>query len=327
MPNSALFAGVQPMDKVFTVVMPLFAMIFAGYWIVRIGVIGKDTVKGLVGVVFWLFLPCFIFIKTLGTREHGELDWDLLGAYYLACLVTFMLAALGGRLIWGGNARVAGLRGLSSVSGVVGYMGLPLMVMAFGDAAALPTLMITMADNLVILAGGALIMELTARQEGEARPALGRVLLSTSRSIVSNPLILAVALAAVFILLEWQLPSPLQIFATQMTNATGPLALVALGAAFAVHKGQNLIKGDSLALALLKVVVLPLLVFVSARYVFGLSDFLIKIAVIMAALPVAVNVFILASRYKTYEAEVSSSMLLSAVLGIGVISGLLVVLD
>lgn len=315
------------MDKVFTVVMPLFAMIFAGYWIVRIGVIGKETVKGLVGVVFWLFLPCFIFIKTLGTRDHGELDWGLLSAYYLACLVTFIIAAVGGWLIWGGNGRVAGLRGLSSISGVVGYMGLPLMVMAFGDEAALPTLMITMADNLVILAGGALIMELTAQQEVQAKPDIGRVLLSTTRSIVTNPLILAVLLAVLFIVLQWQLPSPLQIFATQMTNATGPLALVALGAAFAVHRNQSLIKGDALSLALLKVVVLPVLVFVSARYVFGLSDFLIKIAVIMAALPVAVNVFILASRYKTYETEVSSSMLLSAVMGIGVISGLLVVLD
>ncbi|KAF0866131.1 AEC family transporter [Pseudomonas sp. LD120] len=315
------------MDKVFTVVMPLFAMIFAGYWIVRIGVIGKETVKGLVGVVFWLFLPCFIFIKTLGTRDHGELDWGLLSAYYLACLVTFIIAAVGGWLIWGGNGRVAGLRGLSSISGVVGYMGLPLMVMAFGDEAALPTLMITMADNLVILAGGALIMELTAQQEVQAKPDIGRVLLTTTRSIVTNPLILAVLLAVLFIVLQWQLPSPLQIFATQMTNATGPLALVALGAAFAVHRNQSLIKGDALALALLKVVVLPVLVFVSARYVFNLSDFLIKIAVIMAALPVAVNVFILASRYKTYETQVSSSMLLSAVMGIGVISGLLVVLD
>ncbi|AXK52380.1 MULTISPECIES: AEC family transporter [Pseudomonas] len=315
------------MDKVFTVVMPLFAMIFAGYWIVRLEVIGKETVKGLVGVVFWLFLPCFIFIKTLGTRDHGELDWALLGAYYLACLVTFMIAAVGGRLIWGGNARVAGLRGLSSISGVVGYMGLPLMVMAFGDEAALPTLMITMADNLVILAGGALIMELTEPREARAKPDLARVLLTTGKSIISNPLILAVALAALCIALQWRLPGPLQIFATQMTNATGPLALVALGAAFAVHRQQNLIKGDSLALALLKVVVLPVLVFVSARYVFGLGDFLVKIAVIMAALPVAVNVFILASRYKTYEIEVSSSMLLSAVMGIGVISGLLVVLD
>ncbi|PUA43153.1 auxin efflux carrier [Pseudomonas protegens] len=315
------------MDKVFTVVVPLFAMIFAGYWIVRLEVIGKETVKGLVGVVFWLFLPCFIFIKTLGTRDHGELDWALLGAYYLACLVTFMIAAVGGRLIWGGNARVAGLRGLSSISGVVGYMGLPLMVMAFGDEAALPTLMITMADNLMILAGGALIMELTEPREARDKPDLGRVLLTTGKSIISNPLILAVALAALCIALQWRLPGPLQIFATQMTNATGPLALVALGAAFAVHRQQNLIKGDSLALALLKVVVLPVLVFVSARYVFGLGDFLVKIAVIMAALPVAVNVFILASRYKTYEIEVSSSMLLSAVMGIGVISGLLVVLD
>ncbi|WP_409285644.1 AEC family transporter [Pseudomonas protegens] len=315
------------MDKVFTVVMPLFAMIFAGYWIVRLEVIGKDTVKGLVGVVFWLFLPCFIFIKTLGTRDHGELDWALLSAYYLACLVTFMIAAVGGRLIWGGNARVAGLRGLSSISGVVGYMGLPLMVMAFGDEAALPTLMITMADNLVILAGGALIMELTEPRDAQDRPDLVRVLLTTGKSIISNPLILAVARAALCIALQWRLPSPLQIFATQMTNAPGPLALVALGAAFAVHRQQNLIKGDALALALLKVVVLPVLVFVSARYVFGLGEFLVKIAVIMAALPVAVNVFILASRYKTYETEVSSSMLLSAVMGIGVISGLLVLLD
>ena len=63
------------MDKVFTVVMPLFAMIFAGYWIVRIGVIGKETVKGLVGVVFWLFLPCFIFIKTLGTEADVAALW------------------------------------------------------------------------------------------------------------------------------------------------------------------------------------------------------------------------------------------------------------
>ena len=44
------------MDKVFTVVIPLFAMIFAGYWIVRIGVIAKDTVNGLVGAVSYTHL-------------------------------------------------------------------------------------------------------------------------------------------------------------------------------------------------------------------------------------------------------------------------------
>lgn len=315
------------MDKVATVVLPLFAMIFAGFWIVRIGVIGKETVKGLVGVVFWLFLPCFIFIKTLGTRDHAALDWRLLGAYYAACLVTLIIAALGGWKLWGGSARVACLRGLSSISGVVGYMGLPLMVMAFGDEATLPTVMITMADNLVILAGGAFIMEMTAQRRDESRPSMLSVVQSTSKAIITNPLILAVVLAVLFIFAELALPSPLQIFATQMTNATGPLALVALGAAFAVHKSENLIKADTVALAVLKVVVLPLLVFISAKYVFELSDFLVKIAVIMAALPIAVNVFILASRYKTYESEVSSSMLLSAVFGIASISLLLVAFD
>lgn len=79
-------------------------------------------------------------------------------------------------------------------------------------------------------------------------------------------------------------------------------------------------------LAVLKVAVLPGLVFISCRYGFGLDPFSVKIAVLMAALPVAVNVFILASRYQSYETQVSSAMLLSAGMGLLVISGLLLIL-
>lgn len=315
------------MNKIITVVIPLFGMIFCGFYIVRIGGIAKEAVKGLVGIVFWLFLPCFIFMKTIGTREHGDLDWRLLTAYYSACLVIFIIAAVGGKLWFGGTARIACLRGLSSISGVVGYMGLPLMVMAFGDAATLPTLMITMADNFIILAGGSLMMEIAAPPTAGVKNNASAVAASALKGVVTNPLIISAFLAIVFIFTEASLPSFLHVFATQMTNATGPLALVALGAALAVHKTQGLSKPDALFLVTLKVLVLPLLVFFSTKYLFGLDDFLVKIATLMAALPIAVNVFILASRYKIYEQEISSAMLLSALAGIGVISGLLIFMD
>lgn len=315
------------MEKVFTVVLPLFAMIFSGFWIVRAKVVGAETVKGLVGIVFWLFLPCFIFMKTLSAHEHGDIDWRLLFAYYSACVLVFLMAALGGRILWGGNARTACLRGLASISGVVGYMGLPLLVMAFGDRATLPTLMIVMADNFVILAGGAIMMEITTPRAPGEKLHLSHFFSSTLKSILTNPLILAVLCAVAFIALNLTLPQPFHVFITQMSNATAPLALVALGAALAVHKGQGLTRPDAVGLSLLKVAVLPLLVFISTRYLFGLDDFLVKIAILMAALPVAVNVFIMAARYKTYEAEISSTMLLSAILGIGMISVLMVVLN
>lgn len=79
---------------------PLFAMILCGYGIVRAGIIGKETVRGLVGVVFWLFLPCFIFMKTLGADYQAGINWNLLNAYYLACLMVFLIAAAIGRLFW-----------------------------------------------------------------------------------------------------------------------------------------------------------------------------------------------------------------------------------
>lgn len=315
------------MEKIITVVLPLFAMILCGYGIVRAGIIGKETVRGLVGVVFWLFLPCFIFMKTLGANYQGGINWSLLNAYYLACLLVFLIAAAVGHLLWGGDLRIAGLRGLTSISGVVGYMGLPLMVMTFGDAAVLPAVMITTADNLVILAGGSLLMEMTSARTDHTQPGGWKLLISIAKGIIRNPLILAVLLAAIFITAGLSLPSALQIFAKQMTDATGPLALVALGAALAIHPMAGFAQADSIFLAVLKVVVLPGLVFVSCRYGFGLDPFSVKIAVLMAALPVAVNVFILASRYQSYEAQVSSAMLLSAGMGLLVISGLMLTLN
>ncbi|AOE83956.1 auxin efflux carrier [Pseudomonas sp. TCU-HL1] len=291
---------------------------------VRLGVIGKETVKGLVGIVFWLFLPFFIFTKTISAPFEEGLNWTLLVAYYLPCTIVFLLSALLGTLFWGGNSRKFFLRGLTSISGVVGYMGLPLMVMAFGDSVILPTLMITMADNIVILAGGSLMMEMTAARSAPSEKKKLEVLLSILKGVATNPLIFSVVFAVFYVKVQLSLPETIMIFSNQMTTATGPLALVALGAALATHSESGLAKIEPLFNALFKVVLLPVLVFISCKYIFRLPDDSVKVAVLMAALPIAVNVYILASRYGNYERESSHSMLISAAIGVFTISGLLV---
>lgn len=311
------------MDKILTVSLPLFAMILSGFLIVRLKIIEKEMVKGLVALVFWLFLPFFIFTKTISAAQYGSLDWRLLEAYYLSAAIVFVIAAVGGHVFFKRDIRTACLRGLASISGVVGYMGLPLATMTFGDKAIVPAVMITIADNLVILAGGAFMMELTANRSN-VKANIVSIIKSNTLSIIKNPLIVSVAVSIIFLWLNLKLPIPLQTFSTQMTDATGPLALVALGAALATHSNRKNFSIDTILLALLKVFVLPLFVFISAKYIFELDDFLIAVSVMMAALPVAVNVFVMASRYKTYEQEISISMLLSVVLGVVTISGLLV---
>lgn len=316
------------MNNVFTVALPLFAMIFLGFIIVRLGLIDKNATKGLVTVVFWIFLPFFIFIKTINAQFNNGLDWNLLIAYYLPCIFIFFIISIGGKLYWKGNLQTAFLRGLITISGVVGYMGLPLLIMIFGDKAILPTVMITMADNLIILAGGTLLMELSTPRITEARKEnILKISFTISMSIIKNPLFISVFLAVLYLGLNLTLPNPIRIFATQMTDATGPLALVALGAALGTHRNPTWYNPEILILAGSKIIILPILVFISSYYIFNLDVFLVKISVLMASLPVAVNVYILASRYKTYEAESSFVMFTSALLSIVTISCLLIFLE
>lgn len=301
---------------------PLFAMMAGGYCMVKFSLIEKSSVKGLVSVVFWLFLPFFIFIKIISAKFIGALDWTVLLAYYLPCAVVFALAAIGGAALWGGNSKVACLRGLAAISGVVGYMGLPLLITLLGDSATVPAIMITMADNLVILAGGSLLMELTSGQGGRKNRL--RMVFSILKNIACNPLLLAVVFSMIYLYIDIPLPDPVLFFAHQMTNATGPLALVALGAALATHSAIGLRQKEPLLLALLKIIVLPALVFISCKYLFSLNQLLVQVAVLMAGLPIAVNVYVLASRYKEYEAQSSYAMSLSAGLSLFSLSCLII---
>ena len=200
--------------------------------------------------------------------------------------------------------------------------------MAFEEKAFLVALMITMADNLIILAGGAFMMEVTTDNAGaniDVKRDLSAVLIATIKAIMINPLIVSVLLAIIFLTAKLSLPSPLAVFAGQMTNATGPLALVALGCALASMADQKYVRSDAIMLAVLKTIVLPVMVYFSCQYLFDLNDFDTKVAVLMAALPVAVNVFILASRYKTYELAIAGSMMLSTLSGVIVISFLMMI--
>jgi predicted permease len=318
-------------SSVITVAIPLFAMILAGYLAVRSNVLTAEASNGLVAAVFWLFLPFFVYTKLT------DIDVKLLGSglnvlqpYYLAGLVVMAIAVVSARLMWGYDPRSLTIRGLASISGVVGYMGLPLILMVLGKEATLPSIILVTADNLVILAGGSLMMEIFAPRtnlgEGRGRPL--RIIASTGKAMVKNPLLLAVGAGLLSLSFGWKLPAPAQFFAQQLTVAAGPCALVALGAALAIRRRAAAASTDSktdvATLVALKVVVFPLLVYVLGAHLFALPRVVLQVAVLMAALPVAVNVFILAARSNTYVEQSSRVMLFSTLLSVFVVSGLLV---
>ena len=126
------------LEPILNTALPFFALIFCGYGAGRFGLLSQASVTGVNSFVFYFALPTFLFALMASSPLEDLLNVSFVAAYLGTGLVVFAVAALLGRSIFKVQAGEATLMGSSAVLGNTGYMGLPLVVAAFGDRAALP---------------------------------------------------------------------------------------------------------------------------------------------------------------------------------------------
>ena len=111
-------------------------------------------------------------------------------------------------------------------------------------------------------------------------------------------------------------------FLVFLGQAAVPTALFALGASLTrFHLGGDL--RQVAAIGLIKLAVLPAMVFVSAKFVFGLPPLPVAVATISAAMPTGVNAFVLAMRYETLVARIAAGVIATTALAWAIAAGLL----
>jgi len=138
-------------EKILTVSLPIFALIFSGYGAGRLRLLNEPAIVGLNGFVFYFALPALLFIKMAEAPLLEAWDWRFLAGYLTGGFAVFALAMLFGRVLFGHGLAVLGLQGLAAAWPNVGYMGLPLVITAFGEKATLPAVLIIVFDALVTL--------------------------------------------------------------------------------------------------------------------------------------------------------------------------------
>ena len=94
--------------------------------------------------------------------------------------------------------------------------------------------------------------------------------------------------------------------------AVVPLCLIVIGLSLEHYGIGGGLRG-ALGLAVAKLVALPALVLAVGHWGFGLSGTALAVIVVCAALPVGSNPLLFAQRYRTLEAEVTASIVLSTV--------------
>ncbi len=305
------------MLQILLVTFPFFALVLAGFIAGRRGWLPLEAIPGLNGFVLYFALPCMLYRFGAGLPIADLLDASVFLPYLLCALVMvgFAIAiSFNARIGW----KDASLGALVAAFPNTGFMGVPLIVAILGTAAAGPAI-ITIAVDLIITSSLCIALStLDSADEHGASKALKNAL----KGVAVNPMPWAILAGAVSSALHLELPMPALQTLGMLADAASPVALFTIGAVLArsqilTERGhaEPLKLADYVPMSVLKLIVHPLLVLVvgSAVIQLGLplSKFALTVMVLVAALPSASNVAMLAEKFEADSGRIARIILVT----------------
>jgi malonate transporter len=303
------------LDPIINIVLPIFAIVGAGYLSGRFGVLGEDSSSSLNAFVYWVALPALLFRAMAIVDLERVFDTSFLLAFLIPLVALWFAAIVVARLFFRRSLAEATVHGMNGVYGNSGYMGIPLAVSAYGDTAAVPAIVATVINTAVVVGIALTLIEVDRKESG----GLGSLLGTLFRRLSRNPMLVAPALGLCYAFTGLDLPEPVERFSQILGSAAGPCALFAIGL-FMVGKPQSQGKFEVGVMVALKLVGQPLLTALMVFLVFPIDPLSGKVAVLMAALPTGAGSFVLAQAYGIYVLRTSSAILASTVASVLTIS-------
>ena len=305
------------MLQILFITFPFFALVLSGYIAARRGMLPLAAIPGLNSFVLFFALPCLLYRFGASTPLAQLLDVGVFLTYLLCGLVVvgFTLAvSMNKRIGWNDAAFGA----LVAAFPNTGFMGVPLLVTLLGPQAAGPVIL-TIAMDMVITTSLCIAL---SRLDGADEHGASKAVKNALKGVASNPMPWAILLGALASAVSLELPGPVAKTVGLLADAASPVALFTIGAVLArsqmlmvTHGHAPIPLGDYVPVAAIKLLLHPLLVLLvgSAAIQLGLplDRFALTVLVLLAALPSASNVSLLAERFGADNGRIARIILVS----------------
>ncbi|MEP7206958.1 MAG: AEC family transporter [Casimicrobiaceae bacterium] len=301
------------MISVLLTTFPFFALVLGGYLAVRARVLPVAAIPGLNVFVLYFALPAMLYRFGANTPIGQLLNPAVIGIWIACGLVMVAVtiwATLGEHIGWNDAAFGALVAAFSNT----GFLGVPLLVALVGEPAAGPAIPTILVDLVVIMSVCVALSRLdTAGSHGMAVAAQAAM-----RGAIGNPLPWAIVLGAFASATRFELPGPVMQTVNLLADAASPVALFTIGAVLArseLAATSRTPLRDYVPVAAFKLVLHPLLVLgVGSAAVYAgapLDRATLTVLVLVAALPSASNVSMLAERYGADNGRIARIILTS----------------
>ncbi|MFD2250955.1 hypothetical protein FHS82_000103 [Pseudochelatococcus lubricantis] len=297
------------MNQILTLVAPVFGLIGLGWFVARTRLLPESTAVGVSDFVATLAIPALIF-RTLSEGSVPEASpWSYWAAYFLGVAIVWLLAMALARRLFAASGTETVICGFSAAQSNTVQLGVPLIVMVFGEPGALPMFLLIAVHLPIIMLAAAIMF---SRANGEGR---GFGIVATLRALATNPIIIAIVLGGIVRVAHIPLPGLVVDIVGQLAVAAAPVTLVAMGMAVARY-GLRGNLGPTTVMTVFKLVVHPFVTWILAFHVFAMPPVFAAVAVTFAALPTGINAYLVAIRYRSGEALASNAISLTTLVSV-----------
>lgn len=287
---------------------PLFLLVAVGWASVRIGLFTPQISRALGAFTFRLLMPVLLFDLMSGFAAMPPVDLRVLVAFFGSCALVYAAGRVYFRRCFRTDAAGTTVLAMAGIFGNNVQLGVPIVEASLGPR-AMPTISMLIIFNVLLLWTVAIASVEFGRHgrirslSESARPML---------KVFRNPIVLGIIAGMLWSYSGLALPDFAERSVKLISRSTTPMCLIVVGMGLAEHSFRAaLAKGLSSTAA--KLLVQPLTVWLIARAI-GLGDLETQATVLMASLPIAINIYLMSQEFKAEEGGASNGIFISTFL-------------
>ncbi len=305
---------------IFDVLFPVFFITIIGVAASYMGMFKDDAIVSLNNYVYYFALPAFLFYSLVTVDLNDLVNLNFIGANLGGIFASFLLAILIGKVFFKKHLSNAAIMAMSSAYGNTGYMGVALLIIAYGQEVALPAVVATIIHNIPVIVIVSLLIGFSGQEEdkdshqGQGKLDLVKQIFHT---LLTNPINIAFITSITILVLNIKLPTGITAFFGILAKAAAPTALFALGLSLARQARElsemRTANKEIVTVILLKLFIQPLVTTALVIWIFPLEKLWAITAIVMSATPVGAAVYVFALKYKAFAKESSIAIFVSMI--------------
>jgi len=314
------------MLNVLEVTLPIFGLVFCGFFGQRLRLVPEASVDTLNRFVFHFALPAMLFRAIAVQPASAYGNFAFLCGWVLASLCCYGLARWFAQATLGRGPMSATVLAMNVTHPNLGYIGLPL-ALELGREHVPIMVMAVMGDMFVIIVLSLVLLEYETRRADrrileEARKAglavgstlEGSIALTVLQGLARSPIVMAALIGLIWSVMALPIPKLLDNVSRLLGGAAAPVALFAIGAS--IGRARLRLDATSAGMVGWKLLVHPLIAALVLSLIPGIEAPVWAMGVVAACLPSASNTFIIANRYGVKTGSVAQSIVAGSLLAI-----------